>query len=209
MRAEAQMKINPTFFEAGLILFSESPLQQEKGFPMPLRGSWNLLLLLAAISFLGCSSGGPAMAPVSGVVTYKGAPVEGAVVSFTSADAPRGSSGTTDAQGIYKLSTFGEFDGAPLGSFRVSVIKLDPAAKPDSAMKTTEIKADQPLPGGGTPKLETTLPGAGAGMMPSPPGASAGPPSLLPAKYADPGKSGLTAKVEAGKENKFDFTLTD
>ena len=168
---------------------------------------WNLFLLLAGVSLFGCSSGGPDMAPVSGVVTYKGAPVEGAIVSFNSASAPRSPSGTTDAQGVYRLSTFGESDGAVLGDYRVSVVKLDPAAQTESAMKTAEIKADKPLPGGGTPKLETAMPGAGGGTMPRLP--SAGPPSLLPAKYADPNKSGLTAKVQAGKENKFDFSLTD
>ena len=33
--------------------------------------------------------------------------------------------------------------------------------------------------------------------------------SLIPEKYNDAAKSGLTAKVEAGKENKLDLTLTE
>ncbi len=168
-------------------------------------------------SIFGCSgSDRPKMYPVSGVVSYNGKPVEGAVVVFSAPDAPRAASGKTDAEGKYKLYTYEEFDGAVSGLHEVSISKPDPARKGSSEIKESEVGGTEG--GSGAPsaagafKAKTAMPTqispqSGPGMQ-RPPGDSSVN-SLLPTKYAVGKTSGFTAKVEAGKENKFDFSLTD
>jgi hypothetical protein len=82
--------------------------------------------LLAALA--GCSSGGPAFAPVSGVVTLDGKPYDKAVVSFQpigTADNPnpgRGSSAYTDENGRFVLQSDGKVNGAVVGKHRVRIM---------------------------------------------------------------------------------------
>lgn len=145
-------------------------------------------VLLVSLLGLGCShqdSDRPATYSVTGTVTYKGQPVDGATVAFQSADGSHGSMGVTGSDGKYTLTTFKSGDGAVPGNYSVKVFKYR-------------------LEGGGA---------AGSGED-GPPGAVlrdqpvSAPKSLLPAKYADATKSGLTATVgEDG--NQFDFTLED
>lgn len=170
-----------------------------------------LLTLLSAV-FLqsGCSEDErPKMASVTGVVTYKGAPVAGATVSFSSPASPRSATGVTDEMGKYQLMTFEKNDGAVLGDHKVTIFKPDPAAKGEPP-KATEVSTEGSASGAGSIKVPpTTLPTPGAGNGPMTNLKAADPKSLLPSKYADAGKSGLTAKVVEGKENKFDFSLAD
>jgi hypothetical protein len=84
-------------------------------------------LLLAA----GCG-GNPVkvkLAPVSGTIKYQGQPVADANVIFIPADGPR-ASGTTDAEGKFKLMTLAPDDGATLGDNVVLIEKSVPI-KPD------------------------------------------------------------------------------
>jgi len=62
------------------------------------------------------------MAPVSGTVRYNGKPLANAYVSF-SPDEPglRAASGSTDANGHYRLTTFDGYDGAMVGKHRVMI----------------------------------------------------------------------------------------
>ena len=169
------------------------------------------LSLISAMLLLGCSGADrPKMASVTGVVSYKGTPVAGATVNFSSATAPRNASGVTDETGKYRLTTFENNDGAILGDHKVTIFKPDPAAKDDSP-KPTDVSTEGGGASGGSIKLATTLPtaGAGKGPMANPNLKSAGPKSLLPSKYVDALKSGLAANVVEGKENKFDFSLSD
>jgi hypothetical protein len=168
-----------------------------------------LALLSSVLLQFGCSGDDrPKMAKVTGVVTYKGAPVAGATINFVSETAPRGATGVTDDKGQYQLTTFDNNDGAVLGDHKVTIFKADPAAKDDSK-KQSEVSTEGGGANAGSIKVTTTLPGAGPGKGPMPNMKPADPKSLLPVKYAQPTKSGLTAKVVEGKENKFDFTLTD
>ena len=168
-----------------------------------------LTLISAMLLQSGCSGPDrPKMASVTGIVSYKGAPVAGATVSFSSATAPRNASGVTDETGKYRLTTFENNDGAILGDHKVTIFKPDPAAKDDSP-KPTDVSTEGGGASGGSIKLATTLPTADAGKGPMPNLKSAGPKSLLPSKYVDALKSGLAAKVVEGKENKFDFSLSD
>jgi len=153
---------------------------------------WAGIGLLSALSLAviaGCGPSAPSNRPktnvVTGKVTYQGAPVEGATVSFLPADPKgRGAVGRTDASGQYKLTTFGGGgDGAVAGSYRVTV------AKTTTKSKLTEEQEKEYM-GKGTP-----IP---------PPDVTEG----LPVKYKQDATSGLTADVKEGGGT-FDFELKD
>lgn len=68
----------------------------------------------------GCGPDTPPTGKVSGTVTYNGAPVSNATVTFLP-DNGRSASGVTDSSGNFTLSTFGTSDGALLGNHKVIV----------------------------------------------------------------------------------------
>jgi hypothetical protein len=141
---------------------------------------------LALCSIQGCSGGkegDPNGKTVTGTVTYNGSPVEGANVTFMSANSS--AFGLTNAEGKYQLTT-ASGEKVSLGDYQVSIVKKE--APPPSAASTNEAEYVPPDPN-------------------APPAPA--PKDLLPAKYADAAKSGLTANVTADGENKFDFALTD
>jgi len=131
----------------------------------------------------GC--GGPAGPPVyktTGTVTYKGQPVEGAVVAFHSSEAGRLATGKTDAQGRFELTTYQPGDGAPAGSHQVTVTKIVTTGG-----------------GGGEMSMEQALEQT----------STAASKNELPEKYASPGMSQLQFDVASGGENDFTIELTD
>ncbi len=91
-------------------------------------------LLVVLLSTVGCSAqpGTTPTAKVSGTVTLKGKPIEGVSIAFVPTSG-RPASGITNAAGQFTLSTFGNGDGAVLGSHKVVL-----AEPPDDA---------QPMPG--------------------------------------------------------------
>jgi hypothetical protein len=100
-------------------LFAAGPAGGRCG-PVPTSG-WVLVLLLLA-SVAGCGPARPATTRVSGLVTFKGAPVAEADVNFIPADG-RPASGRTDAEGRFSLSTFVPGDGVLPGEHVVTVSK--------------------------------------------------------------------------------------
>lgn len=82
---------------------------------------WTFALLIVA----GCDSGRPRPQPVSGMVTLKGQPIEGAQVMLFP-EGGRTATGLTDAAGKYALTTFEANDGALPGDHRVTIIKNVP-----------------------------------------------------------------------------------
>jgi hypothetical protein len=143
--------------------------------------------LLLVLGLAGCSSrpvdpNRPKTVPVSGTVTYKGAPVEGATVTFfAQGGGKRGAVGRTDASGQFTLTTFDPKDGAIPGSYLVAIEKsVLEGAPPEGATG----KAGEEPPAG-TVK------------------------DLIPSKYKDPNKSGLTADVKEGGVKDLKFDLTD
>src|SRR5436309_1736724 len=97
--------------------------------------------------------------PVSGKVLFREEPAEGAVVTFVPLDANDAKSFRPSAvvrpDGTFRLSTRGTFDGAPTGSYAVTIIYLSPVkmvddqnAGPDllegrySDPKTTPLRAE-------------------------------------------------------------------
>jgi hypothetical protein len=153
------------------------------------------ITLLAAscvvIAILGCNPGESdrlPRAPVDVKVTYKGAPVENAVVTFLSmgvgAEAGRPPAfGRTGSDGTVKLGTYESSDGAVIGKHGVSIVKQE--------FTNQKAVADQDSPDynpGASPVPQTK--------------------HLLPQKYAVAGTSGLTADVVKGP-NSFTFELKD
>lgn len=84
-----------------------------------------VLAMLAIV--VGCGDKQATTAAVEGVVTYKGAPLPAAVVTFLPSQG-RPATGTTDEQGRFRLTTLAPGDGAVPGEHTVLVSKSEPAA---------------------------------------------------------------------------------
>jgi hypothetical protein len=143
------------------------------------------IALLAAF-LVGCGSklppGAKPTKKVTVTVTYKGAPVDGAVVTFVNVDGPPSANGRTDAQGKTQLKTYVDGDGATLGQHKVIVEK-------------SEAVGGQTI-GPEDPKYDPNAP----------------PPTIkhhVPQKYGSIATSGLTAEVKDGSPNEFSFELKD
>jgi hypothetical protein len=138
------------------------------------------------LNVVGCGSGGPAVYPVSGTVTYNGAPVDNAQVTFIPENGAPGM-GQTDASGKYQIATRGQ-DGAVVGLSKVTITKISSSGPAMPANPTPEdmIKAAEAAKG----KQQTEM--------------------MLPDKYGTAFSSGLTAEVTSNEStNVFDFSLTD
>ena len=91
-------------------------------------------VLCSTLFFVGCGSGAnlSGVVPAMGVVTYKGAPVEGATVSFlpdtsvTSSTEQRPATAKTDASGKFAMMTLQPKDGAFPGTYKVVIAKRIP-----------------------------------------------------------------------------------
>jgi hypothetical protein len=151
--------------------------------------SWFLgfACLLIAAAICGCGSGHPNVVPVSGAVTYQGQPVSGAQVNFMAPGAARAAYGVTDAEGKFRLSTFGTDDGALIGSHIVTV------AKPTETVTGAGMSADDPDGGYAAAMAQAAK--------------SPAVKSELPDKYANAQTSGLTAEVTQAGPNEFTFPL--
>jgi len=132
------------------------------------------LIAITLVALSGCSGGAEGVAehpdctPVSGIVTFKGAPVEGATVSLHPEAKGYGAFGISDRNGAFVLTTFDKGDGAVPANYKISVRKLE-------AAKTTAAGMDSPD---------------------YDPNVSEVPPKdLLPVKYSQFTKSGLTVNV--------------
>lgn len=134
-------------------------------------------LLLFTPCLFGCGGAGAepkdraARTPVSGILTLKGTPVEGAIVTLHPTQGGSAATGRTDAAGKFVLGTFSADDGAVPASYNVSVVKLDATAS-----------GPQPEPGepGYNPDPKPVVPK-----------------HLLPEKYSNFAKSGLKQDVGA------------
>ena len=94
--------------------------------PVPLRIYRSAACALLAACVVGCGSrsSGPAMKPITATVTYKGAPVADATVTFISEGSePVSAFGKTDAQGVVKPTTPQLGEGVVLGTHKVLVAK--------------------------------------------------------------------------------------
>jgi hypothetical protein len=137
-------------------------------------------LLLAA----GCTGGAdnpdrPAVAPASGVVSYKGTPLEGATVVFIPEGGSYGAAGITDDDGRFVVAAFPPDPGAVPGNYTVIVTKTEEEVEPEGTYEDVMYKEYPPAK------------------------------SLVPARYTDPKTSGLTANVPVDGTSDLQFELSD
>lgn len=139
-------------------------------------------LLILAIAAAGCGKRGTV--PLSGTVTLDGRPLARATVHFIPQD-PEGREalGSTDAEGVFHLSTFKPGDGAYAGKYKVIV---RPATEVDPELKfMTPAEA---------------MDKANAGRKPSRPSV------VLPPRYTHPGQTVLEQDVPASGDVVFELT---
>lgn len=154
-----------------------------------------VFLALLTIAFLGCDQGAsdpwkgkrPATVPAKGIVTYRGNPLEKAMVVLQPRDAEGvAASALTNSKGEFELQAFPPDAGAVPGSYMVIIVKTD---ADDPKYKAKPVDNDDPNYG-----KETNAPV---------------PVSLIPVKYNDPNRSGLTAEISADGQAELKFELKD
>ncbi len=85
-------------------------------------------LVLALVAAPGCRSDQKKTYPVLGTVMMDNQPAKhliGCTVIFDSAEMKLGAQGVVDGNGTFRLSTYGEDDGAPAGKYRVIITPPD------------------------------------------------------------------------------------
>jgi hypothetical protein len=86
---------------------------------------WYLVLVLPFAMFTGCSNGQLPTYPVSGRVIFPdGSPVHMGSIEFKSLEHPIQARGTIANDGSFRLSTYGENDGAVAGNHRCVVTQF-------------------------------------------------------------------------------------
>ena len=152
-----------------------------------MRNRTALRWLLGAVLLSGMACGGAGKpVKVSGRVTLDGQPLAGATVVFNPADG-KGTiaAGRTDADGEFRLTTFGTDDGALPGDYKITV----------------DVDKPQDLPGGvGNPMLMSEKDKAAFFKRPSPKEREAEekkkkPDSVVPRVYQDITKTPLKQRV--------------
>jgi hypothetical protein len=146
------------------------------------RRMWGTAVLLSLTAGCGPSlpEGAKPTKPVTVTVTYKGAPLEGATITFINAEAP--AYGRTDASGVAKMKTYVEGDGAIFGSHKVTINKSETTGGDQAPLESPEYNPDAP---------------------------SARITNLIPVKYSSPATSGLTFEVSDSSPAEVKFDLTD
>lgn len=163
--------------------------QSSMRFPpiLPGRNIVGICSLLMILSSIGC--GGPKLpetVAVTGTVTYKSEPVEGAQVVLNSTD-PNGkpATGITDAQGKFSVKTYvdpaTQANGAMPGTYKVTVTKIE-----ESTMSSEEM-----------------MKAAASGNK------KAGPKHLVPEKYSNLATTDLPAEVKKGNTTPLALELKD
>ncbi len=113
-------------------------------------------------------------------MTYKGAPVEGAIVTFVPEGEGRTATATTRAGGVFSLTTV-DASGAMPGKYKVTVDKVEYGA-------------------GGSSSMEAAAKGNAAEGQAK---------RVLPAKYAKAASTPLAMEVPSGGKKDIDLTLVD
>jgi hypothetical protein len=110
--------------------------------------AWAALLGSALLS--GCGNDGRLdVYPVTGTVTQKGQPIQGAKVVFFGQEEHLKAAGVpipegeTDASGKFALKTYEEGDGAPAGTYKVSISWMEvvrPSEDPEATVEQDRLK---------------------------------------------------------------------
>jgi len=156
--------------------------------------SFSAVMAVAGVTLLaiGCGGSDRTLVPVTGTVTYNGAAVEGALVTFTNAGITAFDS--TDAEGKFSLNTRAG-DGAEPGKYTVTVRKFTEVAGPPAATEGASVS--NPGPG----RMAEVAAAAGEVAQPE---------SLLPEVYGSLQTTPLRDyEVKADGANDFPLVLTD
>jgi hypothetical protein len=147
--------------------------------------------LLLALVGCGGAEGQKPVYPVSGKVTMAGAPIAKATVIFQPLGKDQAvATAITDAQGVYKLTTYDSYDGAAAGQYEVMVTKTAaPAAS--NAPVHDPTGANSTTPSAPTHNAKKATDDTGATIDP---------------KWSKPG-NGLNAEVKASGDNTIDLKL--
>lgn len=129
-----------------------------------------ITLMVASLIVGGCGESGPEMIPIRGEVLYNGAPLsDGMVVYLPAATGEtQQASGRIQEDGTFALTTSKKGDGVRVGEYNIIVQAYS-------------------RPGGRMLTREETESGA----------RSAAPKLIIPEKYVDPSRSGLTDTVNS------------
>jgi carboxypeptidase family protein len=137
--------------------------------------------LIGLALLVGCNSGSVSgTVPVSGKVTYKGAPVEGAIVTFVPEGKGRTATATTRAGGVFSLTTV-DASGAMPGKYKVTVDKVEYGP-------------------GGSSSMEAAASGNAAERQAK---------RVLPAKYAEAASTPLAMEIPTGGKKDIGLSLVD
>src|SRR5262245_23021917 len=161
-------------------------------------GLWQPGILVVLLA--GCSQGAnePTLVEGGGTVTYKGAPLANAVVTFIPKNGPL-AMGRTDLSGKFKLMTGGTTPGVAVGPAAVTVEvpsadtgsdapKFQKTDSPEERKKMQDAMMKKMTSGGSDPSKDVTL---------------------IPKKYSNKSESNLNYTVSAkASENNFTITLT-
>lgn len=152
-------------------------------------------ILFASIVAFGCSTGQFAGTPgrrpterASGIVRFEGKPLQDAHVTFHPRGEGQAAFGRTDQKGRFRLQTYEEGDGALVGSYLVTVTKLEAESNLDKTPEEWFAEMEKRTKGEDATKSQAFR-------------------SLIPQQYADPKTSGLSAEVSSGSKNNFTFEL--
>lgn len=147
-------------------------------------------IVLLATLVAGCGSSPDSnrleTKPVMGVVKFKGQPVSGATVTFLAKNKTPGSTGQTDAEGRFVMTTYEHGDGVVPGEYDVTIVKFE--TPPAESAVSVEDPNYQPPAEVAPEKVKP-------------------PKNLLPPIYAQPQTSKLQVSVGAEGANDLLFDL--
>ena len=159
---------------------------------------------LVIVSAIGCGDRSMTVYPVSGTVAYKDKPLDNATINFVSSGKDGEPTiigiGTTNAQGKYVIETHVDPTAMPLkgaveGTHQVTIHKyMPPKGMTEEDMAKSMARETKMMQEQGIVPPEFITP-------PRVP--------FLPPKYQNPQMSQLSAKVEKGGKNVFDFSLNE
>jgi hypothetical protein len=170
-----------------------------------------IAFLVVVLSPLGCGGSTKVqVAKVNGIVTLNGDPVPGVSVCFLQEKCPLIGAGKTNEQGKYVLSSYGNDDGAPVGPCNVTLtlvpndwttVEAEVPFVDNSHIKDPDerMKANMAAK---TARLDKIAALAAARKKNKKE-------FKIPIKYASTETSGLSVTVIAGKQNEFEFELSD
>lgn len=150
-------------------------------------------LLAACLAGCGGGSNGPQLHPVTGTVTFQGAPVGSARITFIPEKSGGIATAMSDSSGKFIMKTGGEA-GVAAGSCKVTVALSDAGAKGGDGL-AIDMKPEDMQKLAMEGKLTNALQNAAKG-------------SLLPAKYNKIDSTPLTVEVKAGN-NDIPLALTE